>query len=156
MTPPSTTSTKKQAKSKKKNRPAKGKARTKVKAKTKKRRVLMVCHDDLVPPDTIDGRSDEEISEWRTEFDVLSTLKDLEYDADVLGVGDDIDVLREALIEYRPDVCFNLMVEYHDAGNYDQHIASYYELHRQPYTGCNPRGLTLARDKGLSKKILAW
>ena len=25
-----------------------------------------------------------------------------------------------------------------------------------PYTGCNPRGLMLARDKGLSKKLLAY
>jgi D-alanine-D-alanine ligase len=25
-----------------------------------------------------------------------------------------------------------------------------------PYTGCNPRGLTLARDKALSKKLLAY
>jgi len=150
MTPPSTTSTRNQATLKKNKNPRKARAGT------RKRRVLMVCHEDLVPPDSIEGRSDEEISEWRTEFDVLSTLKDLEHDAEVLGVGDDIDVVREALLEYRPDVCFNLMVEYHDAGNYDQHIASYYELHRQPYTGCNPRGLTLARDKALSKKILAW
>ena len=27
---------------------------------------------------------------------------------------------------------------------------------RVPYTGCNPRGLILARDKGLSKKILHY
>ena len=25
-----------------------------------------------------------------------------------------------------------------------------------PYTGCNPRGLMLARDKALSKKLLAY
>ena len=116
----------------------------------------MVCHDDLVPPESIKGRSDKEISEWRTEFDVLSTLRDLEYDAEVLGVGEDVDAIREALREFKPHVCFNLMIEFHGAGNYDQHIASYFELHRQPYTGCNPRGLTLARDKGLSKKILEW
>jgi D-alanine-D-alanine ligase len=30
------------------------------------------------------------------------------------------------------------------------------ELKRIPYTGCNPRGLTLARDKALSKKILSY
>jgi D-alanine-D-alanine ligase len=26
----------------------------------------------------------------------------------------------------------------------------------QPYTGCNPRGMTLARDKALTKKIMAY
>ena len=25
-----------------------------------------------------------------------------------------------------------------------------------PYTGCNPRGLTLSRDKALAKKLLAY
>jgi D-alanine-D-alanine ligase len=35
-------------------------------------------------------------------------------------------------------------------------VVSYLELKRQKYTGCNPRGLTLARDKALTKKILAY
>jgi D-alanine-D-alanine ligase len=33
---------------------------------------------------------------------------------------------------------------------------SYLELRKQAYTGCNPRGLTLTRDKALTKKILAY
>lgn len=33
-------------------------------------------------------------------------------------------------------------------------MVSYVELVGQPYTGCNPRGLTLARDKALTKIIL--
>ena len=37
-----------------------------------------------------------------------------------------------------------------------QNVVSYLELLRIPYTGCNPRGLMLARDKGLSKKLLAY
>jgi D-alanine-D-alanine ligase len=39
---------------------------------------------------------------------------------------------------------------------YDQNVASYLELLRVPYTGCNPRGLMLARGKDLSKKLLAY
>jgi D-alanine-D-alanine ligase len=35
-------------------------------------------------------------------------------------------------------------------------VVSYLELLRLAYTGCNPRGLILARDKGLSKKLLAY
>jgi D-alanine-D-alanine ligase len=35
-------------------------------------------------------------------------------------------------------------------------VVSYLELLRVPYTGCNPRGMTIARDKGLSKKIAAY
>ena len=39
---------------------------------------------------------------------------------------------------------------------FDQNVVSYLELLQLPYTGCNPRGLLLARDKALSKKLLAY
>jgi len=35
-------------------------------------------------------------------------------------------------------------------------VVSYLELLRCPYTGCNPRGLMLANDKVLAKKILTY
>jgi D-alanine-D-alanine ligase len=39
---------------------------------------------------------------------------------------------------------------------YDQNVASYLELLQVPYTGCNPRGLMLARGKDLSKTLVAY
>jgi D-alanine-D-alanine ligase len=39
---------------------------------------------------------------------------------------------------------------------YDQHVVSYLELLRKRYTGCNPTGLLLARDKAISKQLLAY
>jgi len=121
----------------------------------RKRRVLVAVHEELVPLDSIEGLSDEAIADWRTEFDVVSGLRDLGHDVLALGVGDEIDVLRGALEEFRPHVCFNLLVEFLGAAHYDQNVVSYLELHRTPYTGCNPLGLTLARDKALTKKVLA-
>ena len=38
---------------------------------------------------------------------------------------------------------------------FDQNVVSYLELLQVPYTGCNPRGLLLARDKAISKMLLA-
>ncbi len=35
-------------------------------------------------------------------------------------------------------------------------MVAFLELLRQPYTGCNPRGLLLSRDKALSKQLLAY
>jgi D-alanine-D-alanine ligase len=122
----------------------------------KKLRVLALMHHDLVPPDSIEGLSDEEISDWRTEFDVVSTLHDLGHEVVKLGVHDDVADIRSAVQELRPHVAFNLLVEFHGAATYDQHVASYLELLRTNYTGCNPRGLTLARDKALSKEILTY
>jgi D-alanine-D-alanine ligase len=125
-------------------------------SRKKKLRVILLCHEELVPPDSIEGRSDDEIKDYRTEYDVLTALRDLGHDAQPLGLDDDIDAIRRAVLEFEPDLCFNLLVEFHGAANYDQHVVSYLELLRAHYTGCNPTGLTLARDKGLSKKILNW
>ncbi|MCZ6598012.1 MAG: D-alanine--D-alanine ligase [Planctomycetota bacterium] len=121
----------------------------------KKLRVLALVHDDLVPPDSIEGLTDEEMADWRAEYDVISACEDLGHDVMTLGIGDDVDVIRRATQEFEPHVCFNLLVEFHGAGHYDQHVVSYLELLEQDYTGCNPRGMTLARDKGLSKTIVA-
>jgi D-alanine-D-alanine ligase len=53
-------------------------------------------------------------------------------------------------------VAFNLLEEFHGVALYDQHVVSYLELLRQPYTGCSPRGLMLAHDKALCKQILTY
>jgi D-alanine-D-alanine ligase len=53
-------------------------------------------------------------------------------------------------------VVFNLLEEFHGETAYDQNVASYLELLRVPYTGCNPRGLILARGKVLAKKLVAF
>ena len=49
-----------------------------------------------------------------------------------------------------------MLEEFHGVGVYDHHVVSYLELMKQHYTGCNPRGLLLARDKPLAKKIMSY
>jgi D-alanine-D-alanine ligase len=73
-----------------------------------------------------------------------------------VGLYSDLGVIRQALDEIKPHIAFNLLEEFHGLALYDQHVVSFLELMKQPYTGCNPRGLTLAHDKALSKKILAF
>jgi D-alanine-D-alanine ligase len=48
------------------------------------------------------------------------------------------------------------MEAFANIGVFDQNVVSYLELLRAPYTGCNPRGLTLSRDKALAKKLMAY
>jgi D-alanine-D-alanine ligase len=57
---------------------------------------------------------------------------------------------------FTPHIVFNLMEAFAGIPTFDQNVVSYLELLRLPYTGCNPRGLILARDKALSKKLLAY
>ena len=40
-------------------------------------RILSLVDPDLVPPDSIEGLSDEEMADWKMEFDVCATLEEL-------------------------------------------------------------------------------
>ncbi len=122
----------------------------------KPRRILVLVHTDLIPPDSMDGYSDSEIVQWKTEFDVVTTLRQMGHEVSVAGVKDDLTLVRNAILEFEPDITFNLLEEFHGNSLYDHHVAGYLELMQQAYTGCNPRGLLLAHDKALSKKILSF
>jgi D-alanine-D-alanine ligase len=119
-------------------------------------RILVLVHEDFVPPETTFGLTDAEIQPWKCEFDVTSTLREIGHEVKPLGLYDDLNVLRKEMESFEPQIAFNLLEEFHGHALYDQHIVSYLELKRQAYTGCNPRGLTVAHDKALSKKILAY
>jgi D-alanine-D-alanine ligase len=117
--------------------------------------VLVLMHDYLVPPEDVSGH-DLMAVPWRTEHDVLVTLSEMKHEVHPLGVGDDLKVVRRAVEEWKPHIVFNMMEAFHELGTFDHNIVSYLELLRVPYTGCNPRGLMLARDKALSKTILHY
>lgn len=121
----------------------------------KRLRVLVLMHEDLVPPDHVNGH-DLKTVEWRTEYDVVSTLRKLGHEVQPLGVKSDLGVIRSAIDDWKPHIAFNLLEEFDGVAVYDQHVVSYLELLHMPYTGCNPRGLMLARDKALTKKVLSF
>ncbi len=119
-------------------------------------RVLVLVHETLVPPESTDGYSPQEIDEWRTEYDVTSSLKAMGHEVKALGMGDNLAELRSTIMEWKPDIAFNLLEEFQGIVTYDQYVVAFLELMRLPYTGCNPRGMMISRDKVLSKQILAY
>ncbi|MFT6071332.1 MAG: D-alanine-D-alanine ligase [Bacteriovoracaceae bacterium] len=122
-----------------------------------KLRILVLVHEALVPPEDT-GKSHEEIEfePWVTEYHVVSTLKKMKHEVMVLGAYSDLSVIRSAVDEFKPHIVYNLLEEFDGQALFDQNVVSYLELLRVPYTGCNPRGLILARDKSLAKKILTY
>jgi D-alanine-D-alanine ligase len=121
----------------------------------KKLRIICLMHANLVPPDDVTGIDVSDVP-WKMEFDVAETLRSMGHEVLQLGVEDDLVPLRRAVTEWRPHIVFNLLESFHNVSTFDQHVASFLELLRVPYTGCNPRGLTLARDKALSKTLLTF
>lgn len=122
----------------------------------RKLRVLVLVHPSLVPPDSLSGLSPEEVNAVKTEYHVVKTLRKLGHEVRVLGVQYELMPIREVAEEWDPHIVFNLLEEFHSISEFDQHVVSYLELLRVPHTGCNPRGMTITRDKALSKKIAAY
>jgi D-alanine-D-alanine ligase len=119
-------------------------------------RILVLVHPDLVPPEVEGVLSTREAFDIKTEYDVISTLRDAGHDVHVLGVQWELRPIREAVDALKPDIVFNLLEEFHGETVYDHNVVSYLELLKVKYTGCNPRGLMLSRGKALSKKLLAY
>jgi D-alanine-D-alanine ligase len=120
-----------------------------------RRRILLMVHESLVPPADLAGLTEADIEECRAEYNVQSILQNLGHHVRVIGVGDRLTELREAIRDWRPHVVFNLLEEFSGIVSYDHYVVAYLELMRQPYTGCNPRGMMISRDKVLTKQVLA-
>src|SRR6201999_2572801 len=118
--------------------------------------VLALAHPDLIPPDSLEGISEKESYVWKTEYDVISTLRASGHEVMPLGVQQELTPIRDAIMEWKPDIVFNLLEEFHGETLYAQNVVSLLELLRVPYTGCNPRGLMLARGKDLSKTLVHY
>ncbi|HEY0593389.1 MAG TPA: D-alanine--D-alanine ligase [Thermoanaerobaculia bacterium] len=122
----------------------------------KKLKIAVIMHPALIPPDSREGISEKIADTWKTEFDVVSTLRDLGHDVRPVGIYDDLKPVRELIAEWEPDLIFNLLEEFLGSAEFDFHVVTYLEMKQVPFTGCRPRGLIIARDKALAKKILHY
>jgi D-alanine-D-alanine ligase len=121
-----------------------------------KLRVVALVHRHLIPPAKVEDGTDITAAPWRTEYDVVSTLTAMGHEVQALAVHDDLGEIRRLATEWKPHIAFNLLEGFDDVVIFDQNVVSHLELLKLAYTGCNPRGLLLARDKSLSKKLLAY
>ena len=121
-----------------------------------KLRVLALVHRHLIPPDKVEEGTDITSAPWRTEYDVISTLTAMGHEVRALGVHDDLGEIRRLVTEWKPQIAFNLLEGFDDVVIFDQNVVSHLELLKLPYTGCNSRGMLLARDKSLAKKLLSY
>lgn len=123
----------------------------------KKFRVLVLMHESLIPPQNVEAdQVGRETDLWVTEYDVISTLQNLGHEVLTVGVYSDLIKIKEAIDYFSPHMVFNLLEEFDGEAVFDQNVVSYLELLRIPYTGCNPRGMILSREKSLTKKLLHY
>ncbi len=120
----------------------------------KKLKVLVLF--DGVQPTPIDADLSEEMKteEWQTEANVMAALKELGHTPEHLAIFDDLDLVRQKMESFQPDILFNLVEQFKNNPGFDQNIVSLLEMQGVPFTGCGSTGLTLCKHKGISKKIL--
>jgi D-alanine-D-alanine ligase len=123
-----------------------------------KKKLKVLALFDAIRPTTIDQDLSKEMKtdDWKTEANVLTALGTLGHSTEHLAIFDNLDLLRQKMESFGPDVIFNLADQFKNNRGFDQHIASLLEMQGVPFTGCGATGLVLCKHKGTSKKILGY
>ena len=102
----------------------------------KKLKVLVLF--DGTSPTTVDQDFSDELKtkEWKTEADVMNALGASGHTAEHLAIYDDVDLLRQKLETFAPDVLFNLVEQFRNKSEFDQNIVSFFEMQGLPFTVC--------------------
>src|SRR4029077_14982604 len=89
---------------------------------------------DAVRPTTIDQDLSAEMKteDWKTEANLLTALSALGYATEHLAIFDNLDLLRQKLETFAPDVIFNLADQFKNNRGFDQNIASLLEMQGVP------------------------
>lgn len=118
-------------------------------------RILILFDTDMDPPDGQDYSRQLESSE-EAEFDVARALKSLGHEVRLFGFRDDLEALIVGLRRDPVDVVFNLTERFRNLSALDYGVAALLEMLGLPYTGASAAGLMLARNKALTKMVLAY
>ena len=123
-----------------------------------KKKLKVLALFDAKGPTTLDQDLSAEMKteDWKTEANVMAALGALGHTAEHLAIFDDLDLLRQKLASFAPDVIFNLADQFKNNRGFDQNIVSFLEMQGVPFTGCGATGLVLCKHKGISKKILSY
>ena len=121
----------------------------------KKQRVLILFDTDGEPPAQQDYKKQIESAD-EAEFDVARTLIGLGHEVRLFGFRSDVDQLVAGLKAEKADLVFNLSERFRNLSALDYGVVGLLEMLDMPYTGAAAEGLILARDKALTKKVLAY
>lgn len=121
----------------------------------KKARILVLFDTDADPPTQQDYAKHLESSD-EAEFDVARALAALGHNVRLFGFRTELESLLAGLRAEPVDVVFNLAERFRNVSGLDYAVAGMLEMLGMPYTGASATGLMLARDKALTKMVLAY
>jgi D-alanine-D-alanine ligase len=108
------------------------------------------------PPADQDFTKELKTDDWAAEAHVIGALKKLGHEVRTIGVFDEAGMIIDEVKANPPDVVFNLTEHFNAVSAYDRNVAGLLEMMGVPYTGSSPTGLTLCKNKGMAKELLAY
>ncbi len=90
------------------------------------------------------------------EYEIAEALMANDHEVLLVGVHDDLHHMSQRLQEFEPDLVFNCAEAFYENPHLDYVFPALLESEGFRYTGSPPIGLLTSRNKGLSKKVLAY
>ena len=114
---------------------------------------------DALHPEWGDAEYKRELADTKieeAEYDVARALLANGHDVLMVGIGNELGPLIERLAEFGPKVVFNGCEAFRGNARHEYAIAAVLEMHGYAHTGSPPTALLVARNKSLTKKVLAY
>src|SRR5262249_56681832 len=90
----------------------------------RKLRIIVLMHEDLIPPENLNGVENKEKEEWRAENDVVTTLPPLGHESLAVGGRSEGGVIRPGLEEEQTHVGLHLLREFDSCPPFATHHVS--------------------------------
>src|SRR6266496_4870302 len=118
---------------------------------------IAVLFDTLHPEwDDADYKKAVEAKVEEAEYDVARALLAQQHDVLMVGVAEQLGPMLERLAAFQPKLVFNGCEAFRGHARHEYALAAVLEMHGYRYTGSPPTALLVARNKSLTKKILAY
>src|SRR5436190_19469938 len=113
---------------------------------------------DSLHPEWEDAAFKREIEQKadEAEYDVARALIANDHDVLMIGIGDEVGALLGKLAEFEPRLVFNGCEGFRNNARHEYAIAALLDMYGYRYTGSSPTALLVARNKSLTKKVLAY
>jgi D-alanine-D-alanine ligase len=122
----------------------------------KRYKVLVLFDTAGTPPADQDFTKELKTDDWAAEAHVIAALEKLGHEVRTIGVWDEPGMIIDEIKGHPPDIVFNLTEHFNEVSAYDRNVAGLLEMMDVPYTGASPTGLTLCKNKGMAKELLAY
>jgi D-alanine-D-alanine ligase len=106
--------------------------------------------DEEYKREVVEGKVEE------AEYDVARALMAKGHEVVMIGIKDDLGPLLERLAAFQPKLVFNGCEAFRGHARHEYSIAAVLDMHGYRYTGSSPTALLVARNKSLTKKVLAY